>query len=290
MVILFLFVNNKKGSVDVRLSHNLFSLAIYGNYSNAVDKSSKAMRKMASGLKIQSAKDNPNKIAANENLKIRILSNQAAQKNIQDTNSLLQTFDGSMQEINNSLSRLKQLTVQAANGTLQPEDKSKTQLEIDSLLNDIDYLAKNTQFNGVKLTDGKGDIIKSQIGSMEDEYIEIPKCDLTIANLFPNGIDTTTSHATASKAISDVDKAISTVTQVRAHYGAMQLKLENTTEYSTGINESLQKAQSSIGDVDVAEEILKYSQEQIKVKSSIALMAQSNKIPENALEILKNMR
>lgn len=274
----------------MRLSHNLFSLAIYGNYSDAVDKSSKAMSKMASGLKIQSAKDNPNKIAANENLKIRILSNQAAQKNIQDTNSLLQTFDGSMQEINNSLSRLKQLTVQAANGTLQPEDKSKTQLEIDSLLNDIDYLAKNTQFNGVKLTDGKGDIIKSQIGSMEDEYIEIPKCDLTIANLFPDGIDTTTSHATASKAISDVDKAIATVTQVRAHYGAMQLKLENTTEYSTGINESLQKAQSSIGDVDVAEEILKYSQEQIKVKSSIALMAQSNKIPENTLEILKNMR
>lgn len=275
----------------MRLSHNLYSLGIYNDYKKTITSSSDSMSKISSGLKIQRAKDNPNKMAQNEGLKMQILNNSAARKNIQDTNSMIQTFDGGMQQINNSLTRLKELTVNAANGTLEPEDKAKLQLEINNVLSDIDYFAKNTEFNKIKLLDGTDNkSIDGLVGSLEDETVEIPRFDLTVSKLFPDGVDVVSGQETVNKAMSDVDKAILKVTQARAIYGSLQVNLEDTGNNMDEMNISLQKSQSKIGDTDIAQEMLNYSQSEILRKTSIALMAQSNKLPQDALRALENVK
>lgn len=273
----------------MRLSHNLFSLNIFNNYKDSVKNEELAMKRVSSGIKIQGAKDNPLKISSNENLKIEILTNTMASRNIQDTASMIQTFDGSMQEMNNSLARLKELTVQANNGSLTPDDKATAQGEINAILKDIDYLANNTQFNGTKLIDSDDGPVKGLIGRLEGDNIEIPKFDCTVKSLFPNGIDYTTMSG-AAKALKDIDNATNKVSLARATYGSIQSRLEGSQENVDEINVSLQKSQSNIGDADIAEEMMKYYSKQIVSQAAMALMGQSNNLPQDALKRLENIR
>ena len=107
----------------MRLNKNMFSLNIYKNYKKNVNSASGSLNNISSGLKLEMAKNNPGKIAQSESLKIQTISNSAAQRNIQNTVSMLQTADTAMQEINNNLLRAKELSVQASNGTLREEDR-----------------------------------------------------------------------------------------------------------------------------------------------------------------------
>ena len=275
----------------MRLNHNMFSLSIYKSYKNQLVDNSKALNNVSTGSKLNSAKDNPNKIGKNETLKIQVLSNDAASKNIQDTNSMIQTFDGSLQEINNNLARMKELTVNAANGTLTESDKKIIQNEIDSIKADIDTMANNTEFNGIKMSDSSlsGDstkLVKSAIGTMEDEQIDIPFFNLSAENLGIGQI----SMDDADEANEAVDKATKMVSKIRSRYGAIQNRLEGTNEYLGSKSISIEKAQSSIGDANIAEEMMNYAKSQILIQSSIGLMAQSNNFPKDALNILSNIR
>ncbi|MBE6062715.1 MAG: flagellin [Clostridium butyricum] len=286
----------------MRLAHNMYSMGIYKNYKVTLQAGSKALGNISSGIKLNSAKDNANKIAQSETLKMEILSREAAQSNIQDTNSMLQTFDGALQEINNNISRLETLTVKAANGVNEEEDRQVIQKEIDGILKSLNDLAKNTSFNGMDLTSKKnvsnGSITdpnspltkkRSQIGALENETVEIPFFDLTIKGLGLDDIDVKTEDG-ASKALNKVDKATVIVSRIRSKYGALQSRLEETYSSMSATNEDLLYAQSSLEDADVAEEMLKYTTSQIIYQSSIALMAQSNKFPQEALNILANAR
>ena len=175
----------------MRLNKNIFSLNIYRTYKNNISSGSKALNNISSGVKINSAKDNPSKIGQNQNLKISILSSQRAEHNIQDTNSMLQTFDGSMQEMNDTLNRIRELTIQASNEALSSEDISSIQDEVDQLKNGIEDIVNNTKFNGINMSDksvsGLESVYKkSLIGAMGDETVEIPYFNMSIENL---GID-----------------------------------------------------------------------------------------------------
>lgn len=274
----------------MRLSKNMFSLNIYSNYKDKLKQSSSAIENISSGYKLNKAKDNPNKIGQSEALKIQVLSNSAARRNIQDTNSMIQTFDGAMQEMNSTLERLKELTVQSGNGALAQSDKEAIQEEINALTSHIDQMAKTTDFNGVKLINENGSIISS-IGSMEDETTKIPKIDLTTVGL---GLTKSNMNVldpdNSGVAIETVDKATTIVSAARSRYGALQIRLENTGDDIDQRNISLEKSQSRIADADLAEEMLKQAQSDILIQSSIALMAQSNKLPQDALQILQNIK
>lgn len=274
----------------MRLSKNMFSLNIYKSYKSELANNSKAMNNVSSGLKLNKAKDNAGKIAQSETLKIQIVSNEAAKRNVEDTNSMIQTFDSAMQEMNNSLSRMKELTVQAGNGVLSPSDKSAVEDELNQLISHIDYMAKNTDFNGVKLLDGTGGTnVKSIIGSLEGETIDIPKINLTATALGISGMNVINS-GNVGAAITSVDEAIKVVSAARSKYGAIQLGLDASGDGVDTKNISLQKAQSSIADTNMAEEMVKVSRSQLLIQSSIGLMAQSNNLPQDALRVLQNIR
>jgi len=275
----------------MRLSHNMFSLSIYKSYKKELIDNAKASKNISSGSKVNSAKDNPNKIGKNETLKIQVLTNDAASKNIQDANSMIQTFDGALQEINNSLSRMKELTVSVGSSALTSDDKKNIQDELDSLTANINDLANNTEFNGVKLCDSSvtGDVsssVKTAIGNMDDENMDIPFFNVSAENLGVGTLDISDVDAS----IDSVDKAIQMVSKIRSKYGSIQNRLEETADYLSSKDISIQTAQSRIGDADIAEEMMKYSTSQILVNSSIGLMAQSNNFPKDALNILANVK
>lgn len=274
----------------MRLNKNMFSLNIYRTYSNNISKGSKALNNISSGMKINSAKDNPSKIGQNENLKITLLSSKKAEQNIQDTNSMIQTFDSSMQEVNDMLGRMRQLTVQGSNGSLSSDDVSAVQDEIDSLRDGIKDIVNNTEFNGIGMSDESvtgfdANYKKSIIGALGDESIEIPYYNLSVENLGIDNLDMTKG----TENLGAIDNAITIVSRVRGNYGAIQNSLEETAENLSAKNINFQSAQSKIGDADVAKEYLEYSTSQILVQSSISLIAQANNIPQDALQILGNI-
>lgn len=275
----------------MRLTHNMFSLDIYKTYKSRIADNAKALNNISTGKKLNAAEDNPAKIGKNETLKIQVLTNDAAGKNIQDTNSMIQTFDGSLQEINNSLCRMKELAVSAGSGSVTPGDKMIIQNEIDSIKAEIDSFANNTEFNGIKLSDSSlsgvaTSSINATIGTMVDESMKIPFFNVGSSNL---GIDTV-DVSNLSSALDSIDKATEMIATVRSKYGSIQNRLEGTADYLSNKDISIQTAQSRIGDADVAEEIMNYSKSQLLVNSSIGLMAQSNNFPKDALNILANVK
>ncbi len=275
----------------MRLTHNMFSLSIYKTYKGRIEDGGKALNNITTGSKLSSAKDDPNKIGKNETLKIQVLANDAASKNIQDTNSMIQTFDSSFQEINNSLCRMKELAVSAGSGSLTAEDKAIIQNEINSIRNEINSFANDTEFNGIKLSDSSlsGEAtssIKNTIGNMDDENMDIPFFNVSADNLGVGSLDVN-DLATSLDAI---DKATQMISKVRSKYGSIQKRLEGTADYLSSKDTSIQTAQSRIGDADVAEEIMNYSKSQLLVNSSIGLLAQSNNFPKDCLNILANVK
>lgn len=272
----------------MRLNKNMYSMNIYSNYKNKLSKNSDAMNNISSGLKLNKAKDNANKIQQSETLKIQVRSNSAAQRNIQDTTSMIQTFDGAMSEMNNSLSRIKELTVQAGNGALSEGDRNSIQMEIDALTNHITFMAENTEFNGVKLLNTDGSL-ETMIGIFEDETTKIPKINLTAKSIGIENMNVLDSSNIDNCNIS-IDGAISKVSNARSKMGAIQSRLEQSYDNMNENNASLEKTQSRIADADIAEEMLKFSETQILIQSSISLMAQSNQLPKDALQILANIK
>ncbi len=275
----------------MRLGHNMFTLSIYQSYKNELMQNAKASDRIGSGSRINRAKDNPDKLGTNETLKIQVMTNDAASKNVQDANSMIQAFDGTLQEVNNSLNRMKELTVKAGAGDLSPDDKAIIQNEMESLKADINDLINNSSFNGVKLTDStvtgfNSSGIKTTIGNAKGENLDIPVFNLSLQNL---GIDTL-DISDANKSNDSIDAASEMVAKVRSKYGAIQNGLEETADYLSNKDITLQKVQSNVGDADIAEEELNYSKSQIMIQSSIALMAQSNNFPKEALNILANVK
>lgn len=278
----------------MRLNHNMFSLSIYKTYKNRISDSAKALNNISTGIKLNSAKDNPGKVGKNETLKIQVLTNDAASKNIQDTNSMIQTFDGALQEINDNLNRMRELTVSAGSGSLTAEDKKNIQTEIDSIKADINDLANNTEFNGIKLSDSsKSSVdgnpiktIKTVIGNMDDENMDIPLFNVSAENLGVNNLDMNN----VDSSLAAIDKATQVVSKVRSKYGSIQNRLEGTADYLSSKDTCVQMAQSRIGDADIAEEMMNYSKSQLFVNSAIGLMAQSNNFPKDCLNILANVK
>jgi len=279
----------------VRLTHNMFSLSLYKTYKGRIEDNAKALNNISTGSKLNSAKDNPGKIGKNENLKIQVLTNDAASKNIQDANSMMQAFDSALQEVNNNLGRMKELTVSAGSGALTADDKKIIQNEIDSIKVDISDLTNNTEFNGVKLSvpsasslnENPTKTIKTAIGNMDDESMEIPFFDVSAENL---GVGSNFDISNVDASIESIDKAIQMVSKVRSKYGSIQNRLEGTADYLSNKDINIQTSQSRIGDADIAQEMMEFSKSQLLVNSSIGLMAQSNNFPKDCLNILANVK
>lgn len=286
----------------MRLTHNMYSLSIYKNYKSVLSQNATALANTSSGKKLNSAKDNPNKISEAQGLKMSILSRNAASSNIQDTNSMIQTYDGALNEMNDNVSRLKSLVVQAGNGTNMEDDLEKIQEEIDSIVSSINDLSKTT-FNGNNMsqtaaipstqpvTDPQQTASKkSTIGALDSESVDIPFFDVTPSGLGLHNLKVCGPNKDVDSAIDSADKAVTKVTAIRSVYGAIQSRLDSSDSTTSEITDSLTSAQSSIEDADIATESIEYSRTKVLIQASISLIAQGNNLPKDALNILSSVK
>lgn len=286
----------------MRLNHNISSLSIYNGYKKNLINNKSAIERLSTGIKINSAKDNPNKIGQSEQMRIQIKSLQAVQRNLQDGVSMLQTADGALQEVNNTLARIKELSVSAANGTKSESEKEIIQNEIEEMKKNIDDLANNTEFNGVKLLcdervpNNKYPMYKNiVVGGMQGEQSRIPSFNIRTEILKDEkgntlkDIDIRTQKGVNS-ALEVIDESIETVSNIRSRYGAMQNRLETTAENIGSNEQAFERAVSNLIDSDIALEMAELARTQILNDSSLALISQSNNLPKDALRILERVR
>ena len=278
----------------MRININMKSLGIYSGYKKNIAANSAAMERISSGKKINSAKDNPLKIEQSENFRMQIRSLEMANKNLQDSTSMIQVADTAMGTISEALIRMKELTVQAANEVTNEADRKLIQDEIDVLRSHIDDTAKNTEFNGNKLlvngnvTDNsKPDYVEMQIGSNVGDSIGIPFFNVSSETL---GIDKLDVVNDATKALNSIDEALKDVNGCRAKYGAVQNRLENSIEITSSSSYIYEKSSSDINDADIALEMAEIARTSILMESATAMMAQSNNFPKDMLNILANLR
>lgn len=278
----------------MRININMKSLGIYSGYKKNIIDNSAAMKKISSGKKINSAKDNPLKIEQSENFKMQIRALEMANKNLQDSSSMIQVADSTMGTISEALIRMKELTVQAASETTNEADRNIIQSEIDQLKSYIDDTANNTEFNGNKLlvnenvTDNsKPKYVEMQIGANVGDSIGIPFFNVSSETL---GIDKLDVVNDATKALNSIDEALKDVNGCRAKYGAVQNRLETSIEITSSSSYIYEKSSSDINDADIALEMAEIARTSILMESATAMMAQSNNFPKDMLNILANLR
>ena len=278
----------------MRININMKSLGIYSGYKKNIIDNSAAMKKISSGKKINSAKDNPLKIEQSENFKMQIRALEMANKNLQDSSSMIQVADSTMGTISEALIRMKELTVQAASETTNEADRNIIQSEIDQLKSYIDDTANNTEFNGNKLlvngnvTDNsKPKYVEMQIGGNVGDSIGIPFFNVSSETL---GIDKLDVVNDATKALNYIDEALKDVNGCRAKYGAVQKRLETSIEITSSSSYIYEKSSSDINDADIALEMAEIARTSILMESATAMMAQSNNFPKDMLNILANLR
>lgn len=278
----------------MRININMKSLGIYSGYKKNIIDNSAAMEKIASGKKINSAKDNPLKIEQSENFRMQIRALEMANKNLQDSSSMIQVADSTMGTISEALIRMKELTVQAASETTNEADRNIIQSEIEQLKSYIDDTANNTEFNGNKLlvnenvTDNsKPKYVEMQIGANVGDSIGIPFFNVSSETL---GIDKLDVVNDATKALNSIDEALKDVNGCRAKYGAVQKRLETSIEITSSSSYIYEKSSSDINDADIALEMAEIARTSILMESATAMMAQSNNFPKDMLNILANLR
>lgn len=278
----------------MRINHNIQALNAYRNLSQTMGATSKSLEKLSSGLRINRAADDAAGLAISEKMRSQIRGLDMAERNALDAVSLIQTAEGAMNEMHSILQRMRELSIQAANGTLEIADQESIQEEIDELTAEIDRIATTTQFNQKKLLNGndKGNLdLTFQIGANTDETLEIAieKVDsdsLGIKDLKVVGTEDE-PYENANAAIEKYDEAINQVSKLRSKLGAYQNRLEYTVVNLQTANENLTSAESRIRDLDMALEMTNFTRNNILNQAGQAMLAQANQLPQGILQLLQ---
>jgi flagellin len=251
-----------------------------------------AMERLSSGKRINSAADDAAGLAITSRMTAITRGLDAAIRNANDGNSLLQTAESSLGSISSLLQRIRELAVQADNDTYSANDKQSLQDEINQMLSEIDHVAATTEFNGVKLLDGTVPTINLHISHLATDTIQVTLQDATTGatglNLDPTTNVDVTGAGTAQTAIATIDAALDTITSQRAGLGAMMNRMNYTIDNLSATNTNMQASRSRIEDADMAAEVSRMSKQKVLLQSSISMLTQANQQPQMILSLLQN--
>ncbi len=284
------------------INHNLsamFSQRVLGetNLSNT-----KNIEKLSSGMRINRAGDDASGLAVSEKMRSQIRGLNQANINAQNGISFIQTTEGYLQETQDIVQRLRELSVQSSNGIYTAEDRMQIQVEVSQLIAEIDRVASHAQFNGMNLLTGRfaretgeNTVTGSMwfhIGANMDQrtraYIgTMTAAALGLRNLGDESIMSLSSPDSANRAIGTLDQAIKIINKQRADLGAYQNRLEFTMRGLQVGAENLQAAESRIRDTDMAKEMVDFTKNQILTQSGTAMLAQANQTTQSVLSLLQ---
>ncbi|MDR2245324.1 MAG: flagellin [Treponema sp.] len=277
------------------INHNMS--ALYANRSLGLTQAdvTKNMEKLSSGLRINRAGDDASGLAVSEKMRGQIRGLNQAERNIQNGVSFVQTTEGYLQETQDILHRLRELSVQSANGIYTDEDRMQIQVEVSQLVDEINRIASHAQFNGMNLLTGafaqEGTRTMSlQVGANIDqnEHIFIGTMTAQALGLSAGdqGVISISTAESANVAIGTLDAALEQISKQRADLGAFQNRFEMAAQGVSIAAENLQAAESRIRDADMAAEMVSYTKNQILSQAGNAMLAQANTRTQSVLQLL----
>jgi len=280
------------------INHNMS--AMYANRNLAVKgrELNSNIEKLSSGMRINRAGDDASGLAVSEKLRSQIRGLNQAERNIENGVSFIQTTEGYLQETQDILHRLRELSVQSANGIYSDEDRMQIQVEVSQLVDEINRIASHAQFNGMNMLTGAFSqdserVMQFQVGANMDQNERVYIGTMTAQALGLQGAQgaagemiSISTPETANMAIGMVDSALRTVSKQRADLGAYQNRFEEASKGVAIAAENLQAAESRIRDVDMATEMVDYAKNQILTQAGSAMLAQANMKTQSVLQLL----
>jgi len=247
-------------------------------------------RKLSSGERITRAGDDAAGLAISEKLKSHIRGLRQAKRNSEDGISLIQTAEGGLSEISNIIIRLRELSVQAASDTVGDVERGFSDIEFQNLKEEIQRISKNSEFNGRKLLDGTGGICEIQVGIHNDPTndrlsYDSADTDSTLESLGLGG-ELIANKEGAQLSLTKLDDALVRLNGVRANLGAIQNRLQSTSNNIAITEENFSAANSRIRDVDVASETADMAKNNILAQAGVSVLAQANQTTAAALKLI----
>jgi flagellin len=288
------------------INHNMSALFTQRQLKFNNIAADKDKEKLSSGLRINRAGDDASGLAVSEKMRSQIRGLRMASMNAQNGISFIQTAEGYLQESQDIIQRLRELSVQASNGIYSTEDRMQIQVEVSQLVDEINRIASHAQFNGMNLLTGRfaramgeNTVTASMwlhIGANMDQRIQVHIGTMTAQGLGVQGTNGLPSSATfislsspdrANMAIGLIDAALKKINKQRADLGAYQNRLDYAMKGLDVGAENLQAAESLIRDVDMAQQMVDFVRDQILVQSATAMLAQANTKPQTVLQLFR---
>lgn len=282
------------------INHNMSSM--YANRTLGINNAAVQgnIEKLSSGQRINKAGDDASGLAVSEKMRMQIRGLNQAERNIQNGVSFIQVTEGYLQETTDILGRIRELSIQSANGIYSDEDRMQIQVEVSQLISEVDRIASSAQFNGMNILTGSfaadsasGRIMQLHVGANVDQNTRVYVGTMTAQALGLIGVQgdaesklAISDPESANMAIATLDSALTTVNKQRADLGAYQNRFEMAAKGIAIASENLQAAESIIRDTDMASEIVNYTKNQILTQSSTAMLAQANTQSQNVLPLL----
>lgn len=285
------------------VQHNM--TALNANRQLGVSNSSlaKSTEKLSSGYRINRAGDDAAGLSISEKMRGQIRGLNQASDNAQNGVSLIQTAEGALNETHAILQRMRELAVQGANDTNVTKDRAAINQEMKQLQEEIGRIGSSTEFNTMKLLSGSfGTDKKLQVGANKsvgtEQTIDLKMATITSSKITDtngntvnltqvSGLTNTSKNADYQNVIDELDKAITAVSTSRSELGAKQNRLEHTIANADNTSENLQAAESRIRDVDMADEMVKYSKSSILQQAGQSMLAQANQSTQGVLSLLR---
>jgi flagellin len=276
--------------MGLRIYNNVEAANAHRVLSNTNNALSKSMERLSSGLRINRAADDAAGLAVSEVMRSQIRGMNVASRNAQDGVSMVQVADGALGNVGDMLQRVRDLAVQASNGTLTDSQRSNLNAEVQQILTEINATGAQTEFNGIKILAGSvaapANAVTLQVGANGGQAIAFTIGTVGTTALTIQGLSVSFATA-ASAAIASIDAAIGAITTQRANLGAIQNRLEQTINRLGVTSENLQAAESRIRDADMASEMISFTKNQILQQSGMAMLSQANAAPQSVLSLLR---
>ena len=262
--------------MSLRINTNVDAQAAHRYLTKTSDQVSKSMERLSSGLRINKAADDAAGLGISEKMRSQIRGLAQSQRNIQDGVSMVQTAEGNLDEVHSILQRVRELAVQYKNGSLSTAGKGAIQSEVDALSSEITRIQGAAQFNGINLL-GSASGVTFQVGANDGQTIAITFSAVTVS-----------SYANlATLTLGAIDADVDAVSAARSGFGAVQNRLEHALAVTGSYQENLTSAESRIRDVDMAEEMVALTKNQILQQAGTAMLAQANQAPQAVLQLLR---
>ena len=276
--------------MGLRINQNTAAMNSYRNLSVTEGQLSKSLEKLSSGFRINRAADDAAGLSISEHLRSQVGGFKVASRNAQDGISLIQTAEGSLNEVHSLLQRVRDLAVQAANGTNDSASGAAAQAEVTESLKEIDRIGNSTVYGSLSLLTSSGatNTFTFAVGASGGATNQISAVISAVSStaLGVNAVNVSTT-AGADSAIATIDAAIASVSTSRSNLGAVQNRLEHTVANLGVAVENLSAAESRIRDTDMAQEMVGFTRNQILSQAGTAMLAQANQLPQSVLQLLR---